>query len=129
MAKPELGTKRTCPDTGKRFYDLNKKIIVSPYTNNSWPLSTFETPTSSTVKDEVCDLNEEIESKSFVEHKASKGKDNSINKEDDDSGLDIEYDQEIDLEDDDFLEPDDSSTDSDVVDIDDIGISEDEEAS
>ena len=32
MAKAEWGLKRTCPDTGKRFYDLNKVPIVSPYT-------------------------------------------------------------------------------------------------
>ena len=24
MAKPELGTKRVCPETGRKFYDLNK---------------------------------------------------------------------------------------------------------
>ncbi len=32
MPKAEWGTKRTCPTTGKRFYDLNKTPIVSPYT-------------------------------------------------------------------------------------------------
>ena len=32
MPKLEWGTKRTCPTTGKRFYDLNKTPIVSPYT-------------------------------------------------------------------------------------------------
>ena len=32
MAKAEWGTKRTCPETGKRFYDLNKAPIISPYT-------------------------------------------------------------------------------------------------
>ena len=32
MPKEEWGTKRTCPTTGKRFYDLNKTPIVSPYT-------------------------------------------------------------------------------------------------
>ena len=32
MPKAEWGTKRTCPTTGKRFYDLNKSPIVSPYT-------------------------------------------------------------------------------------------------
>ncbi len=33
MPKEEWGTKRLCPTTGKRFYDLNKNPIVSPYTN------------------------------------------------------------------------------------------------
>ena len=32
MAKEEWGTKRTCPETGKRFYDLNNSPVISPYT-------------------------------------------------------------------------------------------------
>lgn len=32
MPKEEWGVKRMCPTTGKRFYDLNKDPIVSPYT-------------------------------------------------------------------------------------------------
>jgi uncharacterized protein (TIGR02300 family) len=32
MPKEEWGTKRLCPTTGKRFYDLNKTPIISPYT-------------------------------------------------------------------------------------------------
>lgn len=42
MAKVELGTKRTDPDNGKKFYDLNRDPVVSPYTGKSWPLSYFE---------------------------------------------------------------------------------------
>lgn len=42
MAKPELGTKRTCPVTGRKFYDLNKDPIVSPFTGESYPRSFFE---------------------------------------------------------------------------------------
>ena len=32
MPKAEWGTKRICPTTGKRFYDLNRNPVVSPYT-------------------------------------------------------------------------------------------------
>jgi len=32
MPKEEWGTKRLCPTTGKRFYDLNANPLVSPYT-------------------------------------------------------------------------------------------------
>ena len=32
MPKEDWGTKRICPTTGKRFYDLNRSPIVSPYT-------------------------------------------------------------------------------------------------
>ena len=32
MPKEEWGKKRVCPTTGKRFYDLNRSPVVSPYT-------------------------------------------------------------------------------------------------
>jgi uncharacterized protein (TIGR02300 family) len=32
VARPDLGTKRVCPTTGRKFYDLNKNPIISPYT-------------------------------------------------------------------------------------------------
>jgi len=35
MPKEEWGVKRVCPTTGKRFYDLNKNPIVSPYTGDT----------------------------------------------------------------------------------------------
>ncbi|EKE45608.1 hypothetical protein OCGS_0225 [Oceaniovalibus guishaninsula JLT2003] len=40
MSKEEWGTKRVCPTTGKRFYDLNKSPVVSPYTGEIVPLDT-----------------------------------------------------------------------------------------
>lgn len=43
MAKAELGTKRVCPETGRKFYDLNKNPVISPYTGKVVPV---ETPTS-----------------------------------------------------------------------------------
>ena len=43
MAKQQdRGTKREDPETGKKFYDLNKDPIVSPYTGKSYPRSYFE---------------------------------------------------------------------------------------
>jgi len=38
VAKPELGTKRVCPETGRKFYDLNKDPIISPYTGKIVPV-------------------------------------------------------------------------------------------
>ena len=32
MPKAEWGTKRICPTTGKRFYDMGRAPVVSPYT-------------------------------------------------------------------------------------------------
>ncbi|SEQ14674.1 TIGR02300 family protein [Thalassovita taeanensis] len=40
MPKEEWGVKRVCPTTGKRFYDLNKSPIVSPYTGEIVELDT-----------------------------------------------------------------------------------------
>ena len=38
MAKAELGTKRVCPETGRKFYDLNKTPVISPYTGKVVPI-------------------------------------------------------------------------------------------
>ncbi len=38
MAKSELGTKRVCPETGRKFYDLNKNPVISPYTGKVVPV-------------------------------------------------------------------------------------------
>jgi uncharacterized protein (TIGR02300 family) len=43
VAKSELGTKRVCPETGRKFYDLNKDPVISPYTGKVVPV---ETPTA-----------------------------------------------------------------------------------
>jgi len=43
MAKPDLGTKRVCPDTGRKFYDLNKNPVISPYTGKVVPITVAPT--------------------------------------------------------------------------------------
>ena len=39
MAKAELGTKRICPETGRKFYDLGKTPVISPYTGKVVPIA------------------------------------------------------------------------------------------
>ena len=58
MAKPELGTKRVCPETGRKFYDLNKDPIVSPYTGVAYPLTYFQDKVSA-IKEEEAEEAEE----------------------------------------------------------------------
>lgn len=48
MAEEAWGVKRVCPETGKRFYDLNKEPIVSPYTGTEYDLSFFTNDKSKT---------------------------------------------------------------------------------
>jgi uncharacterized protein (TIGR02300 family) len=43
VAKPQLGTKRVCPDTGRKFYDLNKDPVISPYTGKVVPVEVATT--------------------------------------------------------------------------------------
>lgn len=45
MPKEEWGTKRLCPETGKRFYDLNTNPVISPYTGNEVPVENGKTRT------------------------------------------------------------------------------------
>lgn len=44
MAKSDLGTKRICPTTGKKFYDLNKNPVISPYTGEVVPIAPIPPP-------------------------------------------------------------------------------------
>ncbi len=52
MAKTDLGTKRIDPETGRKFYDLNKDPIVSPYSGKSYPLSYFESAGGKALEEE-----------------------------------------------------------------------------
>lgn len=124
MAKPELGTKRICPETGRKFYDLNKDPIVSPYTGRTYPLSYFEGATSILEEEE-----EDIEEKELDAEEPDAEVVSLEDAEDDDTtgtakgpaadSVDIDDDDEdIDLGDDDddpFLSDDDEDEDDDDV--------------
>ncbi|KAB2700927.1 TIGR02300 family protein [Ochrobactrum sp. GPK 3] len=58
MAKAELGTKRIDPETGKKFYDLNRDPIVSPYTGISYPRSYFDANAEARVVEEEAEEEE-----------------------------------------------------------------------
>lgn len=45
MPKEEWGTKRLCPETGKRFYDLGATPVISPYTGKEVAIETGKTRT------------------------------------------------------------------------------------
>ena len=66
MPKEKWGVKRVCPTTGKRFYDLNKSPIVSPYTNevveldqNKNRMIAADAADMSTVRDKEAELESE----------------------------------------------------------------------
>ena len=52
VAREELGTKRLCPETGKKFYDLNKDPIISPYTGKQYERAMFEVGDTAKAKTE-----------------------------------------------------------------------------
>ena len=60
MAKAELGTKRIDPETGRKFYDLNKDPIVSPYTGKSYPLNFFEETSVAKVMEKAAAEEEDV---------------------------------------------------------------------
>ena len=103
MPKEEWGVKRVCPTTGKRFYDLNKDPIVSPYTG------------------EVVTLDTGKGSRSLVAEKPSAASAAKSNAHADDE---VVLDDDSDL-DDDLLEDDDDDNVS-LDDIADVGSDDDE---
>lgn len=57
MPKAEWGVKRICPETNKRFYDLNQDPVVSPYTGAEYPLSFFTEDKSKATMADKADKN------------------------------------------------------------------------
>ena len=96
MPKEEWGTKRVCPTTGKRFYDLNRDPIVSPYTG------------------EVVNL--ETGKRSMIAADAADKANPKNQKDDEEVDLLDDDDVDVDLDDDDVLEDEDD----DNVSLDDI---------
>ncbi|WP_050927903.1 TIGR02300 family protein [Aestuariivita boseongensis] len=107
MPKEEWGTKRVCPTTGKRFYDLNADPIVSPYTGEVVELDTTKTRM----------IAADAEDAASLKAKASDADDDAVLDDDDDVDVDL---------DDDLLEDDD---DDDNVSLDELAdvASEDED--
>ncbi|MBN9041601.1 MAG: TIGR02300 family protein [Rhizobiales bacterium 62-47] len=133
MAKSELGTKRICPTTGKKFYDLNKNPVISPYTGEVVPIAPVAPPRGRT--DARAATNEaapepaeaeELISLEEADAEENTGKVKAIVPESED---DIEVDETLDDDDDDdstFI-ADEEEGDEDVTDI--IGdVSDDEES-
>ena len=124
MAKPELGTKRIDPETGRKFYDLNKDPVVSPYTGKSYPLSYFETSTAKAIEEEEAEEREVDTDEEAPEVVSLEDADDEAKGGDDIPDL---GDDDVDLGDDEedvFLEDEEEDGD-DVTDI--IGVGEDDE--
>ena len=101
MPKEEWGTKRVCPTTGKRFYDLNKNPIISPYTGDT---VVVENGKSRMIAADAEDAN------------TKKMRDAEADSEDE---LLVDDDDDVDVDlDDDILEDDD---DDDTVSLDELG--------
>jgi uncharacterized protein (TIGR02300 family) len=107
MPKEEWGVKRLCPTTGRRFYDLNRSPVVSPYTG------------------EIVDIEAGKVSRVLVEDKedrqSSTGDIDLLEDEDEDEDVG----SDVDL-DDDILEDDDDDDDVSLDDITDMPAGEDE---
>lgn len=117
MAREALGTKRVCPDTGKKFYDLGKDPVVSPYTGKSYPLSYFEEPVvEKTVR-------KELASEPAAKKEPVEVEDEEV-EEDDGSGPEF-----VSLEDadEDFDDSDSDDDDEEIPDLPDVDVDVDED--
>ncbi|MEM7438502.1 MAG: TIGR02300 family protein [Pseudomonadota bacterium] len=114
MPKEEWGVKRVCPETGKRFYDLNNNPIVSPYTGKEYDLNFFSHDKSKTTMADK-------EDKSAIKKATAADDDDEIDVLDDDDDTDVD----VDLGDD-VLDDDDDDTEVSLEEIADVPAEEDE---
>jgi uncharacterized protein (TIGR02300 family) len=128
VAKTELGTKRTDPETGKKFYDLNRDPIVSPYTGTSYPLSFFQETSAAAAAEaasEDDDVQEVDTESTEVELVSLEDADEGASGDDIPDMGDDDVEIEGDDDDDTFLEADEDDEDDDMSDI--IGVTGDED--
>lgn len=129
MVKAELGTKRICPVTGRKFYDLNKDPVISPYTGQIVPITA---PVSRGSRAEAARATEEAEVEDTAEVEL-------VSLEDADEEAagsakvaatddDIDIDDEVETDDDDTFLEEDEDGDDDVTDLIGDGIEDDEES-
>jgi uncharacterized protein (TIGR02300 family) len=132
VAKPELGTKRVCPVTGRKFYDLNKNPVISPYTGEVVPIAPVMTSrgrpdakanAADETELETVEAGAEFVSLEDADAEAQGKKADLPDTVDDDIEVEVEVD---DADDDTFIEEDEES-DDDVTDIIGDGIEKDEE--
>ncbi|WP_454623646.1 TIGR02300 family protein [Bradyrhizobium cenepequi] len=126
MAKSDLGTKRICPTTGKKFYDLNKNPVISPYTGEVVPIAPVAPPRATrgagaAAATAAADVPEPVEAEELVpleeaDAEENTGKVKAVVPESED---DIEIDETLEDDDDDdstFI-ADEEEGDEDVTDI------------
>jgi uncharacterized protein (TIGR02300 family) len=128
VAKAELGTKRIDPETGKKFYDLNKDPVVSPYTGKSYPLTFFAETSIAAVMEKAAEEEEVAE----VDTESTEVEIVSLEDADEEAAGGEEIpdlgDDEVDIGDDDddtFLEQDEDEDDDDIDGL--IGVPGDDE--
>ena len=126
MAKPDLGTKRICPNCGTRYYDLNRDPIVCPRCGTYFEATTTTTRArpAAVVDDDEDDIELEADAKPvFVpleEADQEEADTGAVVVEGDDEEVEADDDA-----DDTFLEPDEDEEGDDVTTI--IGDVDDEE--
>ncbi len=84
MPKEEWGVKRVCPTTGKRFYDLNKDPIVSPYTGEVVEVDIMKTRMISADSEDMS-----------VSRSTSNGLDDDVVLLDDDDDVDLDLGDDV----------------------------------
>lgn len=88
MPEPQWGTKRVCPTTGKRFFDMNATPVISPYTGQ---VVNIDTGRNRTMVADAEDMQSKKQAKSLD--------DDDMLLEDDDDAADADLEDEV-LEDD-----------------------------
>ncbi|MFY8041136.1 MAG: TIGR02300 family protein [Bosea sp. (in: a-proteobacteria)] len=124
MAKPELGIKRVCPVTGRKFYDLNRDPVVSPYSGQAYPRAYFEPQAKAPMREEADEEEIEVAPVELVALEEADAPDAGA--KDVVAVEDIDEDIVADDEEDTFLEADEED-DDDVSDLIDGDIVDDEE--
>lgn len=125
MDTAERGTKRICPTTGRKFYDLNRDPVISPYTGEVVPTAVATSfarsaPPSFSRKPAAAEEEAETDGPELVSLDEVEAEEADAADDNDTSSDDLNVEDDADNSGDDTLiEDDDDDSASDLVDVED----------
>ncbi len=122
MTKAELGTKRTCPNCGAKYYDLNRNPIICPRCGTPFELSAATSARARSAPPVKPKVEEAVETEAEEEAVETVSLEEADEEAAETGAVEVEVDDDEDVdagddEDDTFLADDEDDDDEDVEDI------------
>lgn len=116
MARPQLGTKRLCPNCGAKYYDLDRDPIVCPKCHAAFATGVIAArPETANTDDDELETDDDAVELVALEEADEDATESTDGEDDIDAGDDVDVDVDVDADDAALIDDDDDDEVSDVV--------------